>query len=478
MYKRFGVDLKKGEIIMGLDLVLPGLSDEIANAVFEVEFILEGTNLRYPGQGEFRINGFYEKGTEGLSITYLSKLDLSQMADDILSYLKSQLTLYNHRIIDYTVFDSYISDLCDCISKKSDYYCFGGRQSINGISLSYIFVLMNKQLYYDYFKDEYSIYENGIKRFLVIDLLIKNSKESNMTVLAAEEIMRLYQLPTVKEIIEYSELHYEGAENNSTLVFGNSSECYKSKSIIFQSVIELSLNNKRQVRKIMEMSDANHALLVEDKKIKALSYIDDDMFDCMIKFHGDKNWSLFIDKKLIFSSKKNQILFTHVKNTNTYLMKLLKLQFPDLKKQEYERIEDVVKIACTQKHGTSIIVFKDAIVESQRLCKLRRGIMIEKVNLHENLEFIRHITSIDGAVFMDSNCNCVAIGIIVDGKSVMIGDSSRGARYNSIYNYIALKSIENIACLGIIISEDGMIDMVSSDCLKNNLSTKISSENN
>lgn len=464
--------------IVGLDFVFPGVRDEIKNAVFEVEFILKGTNLRYPGQGEFRINGFTEKGIEGLSITYLSKLDLSQIADSILSYLKTQLTIYNHRIVYYTVFESFISDLCDCISKESDYYCFNGRQSINDISLSYIFVLMNKQLYYDYFKEQYSIYDKGMKRFPVIDLLVKNSKEINMAELTAEEIMRLHQLPTVEEIIEYSELPYEGAENKSTLVFSNNDECYKSKSIIFQSVIELSLNNKRQVRKIMEMSDESHVLLVEDKKIKALSYINDNLSGCMIKFHGDKYWSLIIDKELIFSYKENQILFTNVNKPDTDLMKILKLQFPDLNKQEHERIEDVVKIACTQKHGTSIIIFKDATAESERLCKLGRGIKIEKVNLYKNFEFIPHITSIDGAVFMDSNCNCVAIGIIVDGISVTKGDSSRGARYNSIYNYIALKSIENIACLGIIISEDGMTNIVSSNCFKRELLTKSSSDDN
>ena len=131
--------------------------------------------------------------------------------------------------------------------------------------------------------------------------------------------------------------------------------------------------------------------------------------------------------------------------------------------QEQERIEYVIRTACTQRHGTSIIVFEDDNIEVERLSQLDRGIKIEGIDLFENSEYIERIASIDGAIFMDISCSCSFIGALVDGMSILKGNPARGARYNSIYNYIALKAKENINCLGVIISEDGMIDTVCSN---------------
>ena len=46
-------------------------------------------------------------------------------------------------------------------------------------------------------------------------------------------------------------------------------------------------------------------------------------------------------------------------------------------------------------------------------------------------ELIERISGIDGAVLLDRDCKCHAIGVILDGMASQSGDPSRGARFNS-----------------------------------------------
>ena len=52
-----------------------------------------------------------------------------------------------------------------------------------------------------------------------------------------------------------------------------------------------------------------------------------------------------------------------------------------------------------------------------------------------------------------------AFSVLLDGEATVVGDVGRGARYNSTANYIKQK--ENGRYVGIIISEDGMINIES-----------------
>ena len=80
------------------------------------------------------------------------------------------------------------------------------------------------------------------------------------------------------------------------------------------------------------------------------------------------------------------------------------------------------------------------------------------------------ITAIDGALLFDISGNCRAVGAILDGVSVKIGNPGRGSRYNSVVNYIGwLKNredselVEQKICFALIISEDGMVDFAIPD---------------
>ena len=94
-----------------------------------------------------------------------------------------------------------------------------------------------------------------------------------------------------------------------------------------------------------------------------------------------------------------------------------------------------MKGAVQQKHGTTIVIAENAVEEAKRLSSSSF-----KIIPFDCMKMIKHITSIDGAVLIDTDGNCHAIGVILDGKTSETEDISNGARHNSARRY---KNINN-----------------------------------
>lgn len=112
--------------------------------------------------------------------------------------------------------------------------------------------------------------------------------------------------------------------------------------------------------------------------------------------------------------------------------------------------------AADAEHGTMLVISKRAADEAERLAT--QALTIEATTLDDGL--VRQFTSIDGAVLVDPSGNCHAIGVILDGTATTEGDRSRGARFNSAKKYLASVKKEEIATVILIVSEDGMIDLL------------------
>lgn len=117
---------------------------------------------------------------------------------------------------------------------------------------------------------------------------------------------------------------------------------------------------------------------------------------------------------------------------------------------------------CIKKGGVIILADEGCIMdECNRLCELNRGFALKnKINHSGHEQFVEQAASVDGAIFVDTELNYYAYGVILDGDAEVEGDISRGARYNSTKNYIHLltKKYSNAHVLGMVVSEDGMVD--------------------
>ena len=111
--------------------------------------------------------------------------------------------------------------------------------------------------------------------------------------------------------------------------------------------------------------------------------------------------------------------------------------------------------ATTQPNGTILVISAGAAQEAQRLTRqcfrVVPRIMTPTV--------LRLVTNIDGAVLIEPNGICHAIGAILDGLATEKGDSSRGSRFNSALRYV---NSSKYPVLAVVVSEDGWIDLLPS----------------
>lgn len=289
----------------------------------------------------------------------------------------------------------------------------------------------------------------------------------------AEYYMTKNGLPSPGILTQLSAARYEGSESEARIYFTkeavNTIEIFSADGKEDRIVNE---QNLRMIRKLMEISKRNTVHLYAEKSVEKGKTIhtvselvrcrEKQEEDIYVKFSGFMHWSLFIKEREIFAYYHGDYTFNASKEKYAYLNDINKLEGFDQEKREM--VEKLVRILCKQKHGAVAIVFDEktnAQDEAKRLCQVKRGTRIcESVCYSEeegwNEEEILAISGIDGALFIDYSGKCLAIGVIVDGEAIEKGNVGRGARYNSIKNYMKLKQ----GCVGIVVSEDGMVDVI------------------
>ena len=290
-----------------------------------------------------------------------------------------------------------------------------------------------------------------------------------------EYYMKKNRLPDPEVLTQLSAARYEGSESEARIYFSDSAiDTIEKFTAAGNKDRIINKENRRMIRKLMEISKRNKVHLYAGTNVKKLDedtekvihtisrlvqYREKQAEDTYVKFSGFMQWSLFEKKREVFRYCHGEYQLNVSEENYAYLGEIQKL-----KNVNKKMITELVAILREQKHGAAAVLFDnktDAVDEADRLCNMKRGTRIcsyirydEKTGWDK--EQILGITGIDGALFIDCEGNCLAIGVIVDGKVVIKGNIGRGARYNSIANYIKLKP----GCVGIIISEDVMVDII------------------
>lgn len=143
-----------------------------------------------------------------------------------------------------------------------------------------------------------------------------------------------------------------------------------------------------------------------------------------------------------------------------------------------QTIAKLVIAADSCRHGAVLIFSDPDFIRSEALRLAKRGkcgiILEPPVNLIDNGKIIPsfyRFTDIDGALLIDFAGICYACGVILDGIRIESGNAARGARFNSTKAYVESRNKINIndmresnsPIIGIVKSEDGMLDIFSHD---------------
>lgn len=221
----------------------------------------------------------------------------------------------------------------------------------------------------------------------------------------------------------------------------------------------------RSIRKLLEISDRNLSLYI--KNHSAVGYVSRKprTDECEITFLGYMSWS-FNYKNLLLIYKDGQYRIPSKNKNSTIELRNALSEIKGYDTSKAILVQEIISGAMLQEHGTVVLVtdYVTASSESDRLCNLNRGIGLKSNDfLKEDSTLIQKITSIDGAILIDIDGRCHAIGIILDGDAVVKGKSSRGARYNSTVNYVCRRKIDGQTFIALIISEDKTVDIVMPD---------------
>ncbi|OXS70214.1 hypothetical protein B1B04_18800 [Lysinibacillus sp. KCTC 33748] len=334
------------------------------------------------------------------------------------------------------------------------------------------------------------------------EILLKKSEiKEIIPVFDVELNNQYYFYDMLEKIDDISNLTYEGSNPFGSILFLNREVLSSDNNPIvytikFQDNL-IALNDAKLIRKLLELTNNEKDLyLISDHEtIYGLGKINwsqiDDYILLRVDFKGVSKYNInlittkengssngdiavkngrktcqinrdleIIDKNLLKVSFKSPLIggdgFTSEK-----FKRLLKDGKFHMDGDVIEYLEQVVLNAKEQKHGTMVVItdYETAVSELKTLKK--QSIPIESKQKQIIPEYIEYLTSIDGAIYFDTNGKCHAIGVILDGiAKENIGDASRGARYNSAYRYLEKIKGLNKKCIIVIISEDGMVNLI------------------
>lgn len=294
------------------------------------------------------------------------------------------------------------------------------------------------------------------------------SDREKLTSRYIKQVKENYILPEFLLLCHLASTRYEKRQNHTTLYLS----CNRQRAGIKFDNKELLFGdgeNLRTIRKIMEISGNEGAVYIQQPEMRITGVMPIRKFEGLaITFMGNAEWILRNNRQEVLIYREGEYLIPAFEVTwEEELDKLEQLKdcLPD---KNLEQIKQIIKsVKDNSPHGTSIVFMEGKALQKEiedRFAKNGYAIKVKPFSLKEskrNRTMLRGVTAIDGAILSDLEGYCQAIGTIVDGEFVGPGNSGRGARYNSIRNYVQWykNRHQDTICFAVIISEDGMINV-------------------
>ena len=255
-----------------------------------------------------------------------------------------------------------------------------------------------------------------------------------------------------------SSLKYEGAEGFGKMVIAK--QHHPNVKVTMQLENPIHIKDFRRMRKFLELAGNNQMMLSDSILIYGLcelkgkyNHHDESLF--IVHFTKHFHWEVTHNEHVMLSvAFRMPDLYNEKINREKFFSSLKRL-FAGIDRARLNTLWEMTMEATKQKHGTILAISSEAEQEAIRLSS--QSFKIKPIKITK--ELINQITSIDGAVLIDINCTCHAIGVILDGIATDNGDSSRGARYNSAVRYYEYMEKKAQTVL-VVISEDGTIDLI------------------
>ncbi len=334
------------------------------------------------------------------------------------------------------------------------------------------------------------ILSDSLISFFVGDLL---SREWLITQYI-RRVIKSRKLPPLDLLIQISAQKYERRTVQTSLYFIDAIPDKNKNNLILEGTdseeieikeMEIKPGNLRTIRKMMEMSGKDCGLLVylhPDKGYYIVGAVYEKPIDIQaveVQFTEHLSWRIIEKEEILFecSEGKYRIPVLDGDEINDEWRAILKNSTegcPEFTDKKIGYIEKIISQFKLQIHGTSIVFMEDnlLVAEVERLSRYKKAYRVKPFPVIENKKRIWGISAIDGAVVVDIEGQCHLTGAIFDGESIVQGDPGRGARFNSINNYvnwvcdhyqndkIYKEKCKNSWCLAVILSEDKSVNLI------------------
>lgn len=215
----------------------------------------------------------------------------------------------------------------------------------------------------------------------------------------------------------------------------------------------------RHVRKLLETSGPEVALLVDDGQVHGLgdyegASIEDPDDDVMeIVFVGHARWELRHHMTPLMTVDHGQPRFPRPGfDVNRFEDIVGRCLGPSA---DAVALCGLVDASLSIDHGSTLVFSHDAAGEALRLGG--EAFVVEPRGLTP--ELLVSLSRVDGAFLLDEQAVMHAFGVILDGRADLgLGDPARGSRYNSAMRYKASREADSVVI--VVISDDGGIDFV------------------
>lgn len=255
---------------------------------------------------------------------------------------------------------------------------------------------------------------------------------------------------------------YEGDECEGYILIGE-----EIPDIELLEVVRL--NEHKRIRKLLEVSDKDLILLIKPYTLIAYGFKvrkrSETFNGILIEFKDKLSWYCIMENVPLFQSKNLQISLSIVDtNDDNTVEKAIRTVFKDspsaIANRDITLLNKLVLAASEQKKGTTIVILERevAMIEAERLNQSSTVIKPKKINI----QLLKRLSGIDGAIILDTKGICHAFGVILDG-TVTKGDPGRGARFNSAHRYFETKKEEKVRCLLVVVSEDGYVSTLPNE---------------
>lgn len=294
------------------------------------------------------------------------------------------------------------------------------------------------------------------------------SDREKLTSRYIKQVKENYILPDFLLLCHLASTRYEKRQNHTTLYLSRNKQRagikFDNRELLFGDG-----ENLRTIRKIMEISGNEGAVYILQPEMRVTGVIPIREFKGLsIAFKGNAEWSLKNNRQEVLIYREGEYLIPVFESTWERELDKLEQLKSYLSDKSLDCIKQIIRSAKgNSSHGTSIVFMEGEALQKEiedRFAKNGYTIKVKPFSLKgndRNQAMLRGVSAIDGAILSDLNGKCQAIGTIVDGAFVGPGNPGRGARYNSVRNYVQWYKNHHpdTICFAVIISEDGMINV-------------------